>query len=123
MKHPIQPIETDAHGVLRFKQNKIVKHLLETHTNCDRNTITAMGFDDNDRRQFAQLTGYSLSGYGDLSYVRDEDYSAAVYMHKNVLDEKDARIAALETTLAELRQNVRALRKSFEEVFDLAGDD
>lgn len=26
MKHPIQPLEKDANGVLRFKQNAIVCH-------------------------------------------------------------------------------------------------
>jgi hypothetical protein len=125
MKHPIQPIEPDKIGVLRFKQNKIVRHLLDTHPNCNLNTIASMGpdFDDEDRRQLAQLIGYSVSGYGTLSYVRDEDYAAAAHMHDTGSDEKDARIAALEQTIAELRQKVRALREPFEEVFDFAGDD
>ncbi|HEY9661654.1 MAG TPA: hypothetical protein V6C65_24625, partial [Allocoleopsis sp.] len=36
--------------------------------------------------QFAQLIGYSLSGFGDLSYVSDETYAAASSMAN--IDEK-----------------------------------
>lgn len=123
MKHPIQPIEIAHDGAVRFKENKIVRHLLNTHPSCGLNELAAMEFDVEDMRQLAQLIGYSLSGYGTLSYVRDEDYSAAEQMRQNGLDERDARISALEQTIAELRQKVRALREPFEEVFDLAGDD
>ena len=59
----------------RFRENKIVSHLLETYT--DMNKIAMMDFSDEDRMQFAQLIGYSVSGYSDLSYVSDESYYAA----------------------------------------------
>ncbi len=36
-----------------------------------------MGFSDEDREQFAQLIGYSLNGFGELSYVSEETYEAA----------------------------------------------
>lgn len=32
---------------------------------------------DEDREQFAQLIGYSLSGFADLSYVSNKTYNAA----------------------------------------------
>lgn len=75
-KHPIQPLALDEHGVLRFKQNKIVRYLLD-NGGIDLNQIARLDFPDEDREQFAQLTGYSLSGFADLGYVSDETYDAA----------------------------------------------
>ena len=72
---PMQPIE-DAGGFLRFKANAIVQHLLSTHLSCDLNKLSRMDFTDEDRMQFAQLIGYSVGGYADLSYVSDESYEA-----------------------------------------------
>jgi hypothetical protein len=43
----------------------------------DMNQIARMNFDDEDRAQFAQLIGYSVSGYGDLSYASAESVAAA----------------------------------------------
>ena len=76
-KHPIQPIVTDEHGTLRFKTNKIVKFLLD-NGGFDMNDLSMMDFTDNDREQFAQLIGYSVSGFGSLRYVSDETYYKAV---------------------------------------------
>jgi len=74
---PIQPLIEDSHGVLRFKANQIVRHLLDTHPTCDMNKLALMDFSDDDRQQFAQLIGYSLCGYGELSYASDANYAAA----------------------------------------------
>ncbi len=112
MKNPIQPLAKDVHGVLRFKQNAIVRHLLDTHPACDMNRLARMDFTDDDRQQFAQLIGYSLSGYGDLqSYVDDHAYfTAAKIAESPELTEDKARIAALEDEVAELREAANALR-------------
>lgn len=70
--HPTQPLVADRHGVTRFKANKIVCFLLELtekHGLADMITIAQGEFSDDDRCQFAQLIGYSLSGYSELSYV------------------------------------------------------
>lgn len=75
-KHPIQPLETDAQGVIRFKANAIVQFLLETGP-YDLNDIASRSFSIEDQEQFAQLIGYSLSGFGDLHYVRNETWNAA----------------------------------------------
>ena len=75
-KHPRQPIVTDEHGVKRFKQNAIVRELLDRATAAkimDMNAIALMNFSDEDRQQFAQLIGYSVSGYSELSYVSEQD--------------------------------------------------
>lgn len=75
-KHPIQPLEKDKHGTTRFKANAIVRLLLDDGK-YDMNRLAMLPFSDEDREQFAQLIGYSLSGFGDLSYVSDETYEKA----------------------------------------------
>lgn len=68
MRHPIQPLQLDDKGVLRFKKNAIVEHLLD-NGGIDMNDLARKDFCREDREQFAQLVGYSLSGYADLWYV------------------------------------------------------
>lgn len=75
-RHPLQPLVTDDSGVVRFKSNAIVSKLLDDGP-FDMNALARMDFTQADREQFAQLIGYSLSGFGELSYVRDETYNAA----------------------------------------------
>ena len=67
-QHPRQPIIWDG-KVARFKENKIVRFLLDAGPN-NMNTLASMPFSREDREQFAQLIGYSVSGAGDLSYMR-----------------------------------------------------
>lgn len=75
----MQPIIKDERGVLRFKKNGLVDVLYEhgVNTGLGLNELHCMNFTDEDRQQFAQLIGYSVSGYGSLSYVTDEAYEAA----------------------------------------------
>jgi len=75
-QHPVQPLEKDPNGVLRFKENKIVRFLLD-NGGYDMNKLATMPFSQEDREQFAQLIGYSLGGFGELSYVSDETYKRA----------------------------------------------
>lgn len=84
MKQPIQPLFREPNGVLRFKENAIVRHLLDfgKEHGCGMNELAAMPFLREDRVQFAQLIGYSLGGFGELSYVRDDDYAAADKIYK-----------------------------------------
>jgi len=74
--HPLQPLVKDKQGVVRFKENAIVRFLLEAGS-IDLNQIGLMPFSDEDRVQFAQLIGYSLSGFGELPYVSDSDFEKA----------------------------------------------
>ncbi len=74
--HPIQPLLRDEHGTVRFKENAIVRYLLD-NGGIDLNKLATLPFSQNDREQFAQLIGYSLSGFGDLSYVSDRTYEKA----------------------------------------------
>lgn len=75
-QHPVQPLVTDSEGVLRFKANAIVRYLLDNGP-FNLNDLALLPFSNEDREQFAQLIGYSLSGFGDLSYVSDETYDRA----------------------------------------------
>ncbi len=106
MKHPIQPLEEDKHGTLRFKPNAIVSYLLD-RGGIDMNDLAVIDFAQEDREQFAQLIGYSLSGFGDLSYVSDATYDAADNMHEKGLTESDARIVYFEETLEEVQEGVK----------------
>lgn len=71
----MQPVEDDGHDVLRFKPNAIVRHLLD-HGGMDLNKLSELGFSASDWEQFSQLLGYSVSGFSELSYVRDETWEA-----------------------------------------------
>jgi hypothetical protein len=76
MQHPIQPLETDGNGTIRFKANAIVRFLLDAGP-FDMNKLFLMPFTVEDREQFAQLIGYSLSGFSELPYVTDATYDKA----------------------------------------------
>jgi len=53
MKHPTQPLEKDSHnGVLRFKENKIVRYLLDEGP-FDMNHLAGISFPQGDKEQFA----------------------------------------------------------------------
>jgi len=79
MTHPVQPLLRDPDGVIRFKPNAIVAYLLHVarRHGVDLNELAVMPFTQEDREQFAQLIGYSLSGFGELSYVSAETLARA----------------------------------------------
>jgi hypothetical protein len=109
MKHPIQPLEEGCDKVIRFKKNAIVKYLLEhaEKHGCNLNDLRDMGFSKEDHQQLAQLIGYSLGGYGDLSFVDAESYHAAVQMYETGTNENTARINYLQTELNAARTALR----------------
>lgn len=119
MTHPIQPLEKDERGTLRFKENKIVRYLLD-NGGLDLNHLARIQFPKEDREQFAQLIGYSLSGYGELSYVGDDTYGAAERMAQEGLSSDQARIAHLQEELDFLRS---ALVNPMARLFGIHPDD
>ena len=86
-KHPIQSVYKTQSGVIRFKENKIVQFLLDAGP-FDINQLAIKRFSDEDYEQFAQLIGYSVSGFGDLSYASDETVATADKMAEAALEEK-----------------------------------
>lgn len=74
--HPIQPVYVDPFGVHRFKKNAIVRYLLDKGP-FDLNHLALQDFSKEDHEQFAQLIGYSRSGFADLSYVSGRTWNRA----------------------------------------------
>jgi len=69
---PMQPIVLAEDNVIRFKPNKIVQALLDQNRGLDHldlNDIARMDFSQEDRMQFAQLIGFTVSGFGDEPYA------------------------------------------------------
>lgn len=64
----MQPLLRDEHGTVRFRENKIVRYLLDEGP-FDLQKLAVLPFDREDHEQFAQLIGYSVSGLGELPYV------------------------------------------------------
>lgn len=118
-EHPMQPLVSDQHGVVRFKRNAIVEHLLK-HGGIDLNAIARLPFDNRDREQFAQLIGYSVSGFGELGYARPDIVAAADRMAETGERADAARIAVLQQEIDALRD---ALREPMARLFAVHPDD
>lgn len=79
-KHPMQPVYFDRQRIIRFKPNKIVQYMLDAGRDAklfDLNKFALLPFDREDHVQLAQLIGYSVCGFGDLSYVPRATVAAA----------------------------------------------
>lgn len=74
-RHPIQPLEFADDGILRFKANAIVKHLVKNQL-IDLNELARMRFPRADWEQFNQLMGYSHSGAPVSDEIRDAAWAA-----------------------------------------------
>lgn len=111
---PIQPIHEG-----RFVPNRIVELLLETSTH-DLNTIACGNFTDQERIQFAQLIGYSVSGFGTLSYVDDDTYNAVELIADQEITQEQAEILSLRKTLDNIRTKLRAVVSA---AFRIDGED
>ena len=88
-KLPMQPIIMDKHGVARFKANNIVRWLLDTGPMGLSKIALNPGFTREDREQFAQLIGYSVSGFGDLSYTSEETVTKADKIVRAIREDTD----------------------------------
>lgn len=73
--HPNQPLVRDPEGVIRFKENAICRWLVDSGR-ANLNDLAHLPFSAEDHAQFAQLIGYSLGGWSELSYVTDAQYDA-----------------------------------------------
>ena len=68
----MQPIVI-VDGIARFKENAIVAFLAHGRMN----ELARLPFSREDHEQLAQLIGYSVSGFGDLSYASEETVAIA----------------------------------------------
>lgn len=79
LKHPRQPIGYAEDNIIRFKPNGIIRWMLEQGGQGKKfnlNDIAMQSFSVEDRVQFWQMLGYSVSGFGDLSFVPEEEVTA-----------------------------------------------
>lgn len=84
----MQPVYVDDNGTARFKKNALVRFLLDLGP-FDMNKLAMLpNISREDREQFLQLIGYSVYGFGELSYVREETYGAAILLAEKALKEK-----------------------------------
>lgn len=103
MSQPIQPLITDEQGVVRFKANGIVAHLLE-QGGISMNQLHMLDFSSEDWEQFNQLIGYSLSVWGTLQHTSNESWEAANLMLEQGHCSLQARLEAAEGELASFRE-------------------
>lgn len=100
--HPIQPLAADDHNVIRFKQNTIVRRLVDEY-GLNEIAVWEPQPSSEDWQQLAQLIGYSLDGYCSLSYVNDEAWAAAQGVSLGV-DQRDARIEYFRETIVKIKK-------------------
>lgn len=102
---PMQPVIRDDGGRVRFRENAIVRYIVDhaaevVHPGArtiDPDTgkpyhqgrlnlskLLLMNFPQEDLEQFAQLMGYSIAGYHELSYVSDESCAQASALAEKV---------------------------------------
>ncbi len=86
--YPAQPLVWDG-DVIRFRANRIVRFLLDAGP-FDMNQLAVMPFDREEYEQFAQLIGYSVSGFDDLSYASKEAIAAADIKADRMVQERQA---------------------------------
>lgn len=66
-KHPMQKMIRTNSGVVRFVENKIVVHLLETAPESLNALCARFQDSPEDYEQFMMLIGYTVSGFVDMS--------------------------------------------------------
>lgn len=119
MKNPIQPIVNDEHGTPRFKANAIVRYLLD-NGGLTMNDLARQQFTDDDRMQFVQLIGYSVSGGTGLSYFDDVTKDTVYTQMEEGTTEEQARIQVLEAKLKSIKE---LMRDGVAELYEIHPDD
>ena len=75
-KNPMKPIGYDQNNIVRFKANSVIQWLCG-EGKLDLNQMAIKQFPIEDQQQIAQLLGYSVCGYCDLSYATDKSKDEA----------------------------------------------
>jgi hypothetical protein len=111
LKLPIQPLYSDGQGVTRFMENGIVRWLIDWSSDrgMSMNDLARMRFGNEERQQFAQLIGYSLSGYSGLPYVTNEAFDEAAKAEVVMLDEESAKKKRTATKARDAKRAVSAV--------------
>jgi hypothetical protein len=120
---PLQPIEVDRHGVTRFVPNLIVQWLLDAGP-FDMNQIARLpGISAAHHEQLAQLIGYSVCGFCDLSYVSDEAAEKALAISDELIgcdqDEEPSEQDEVQDAELRLRESIGSALRMFRNIKDL----
>lgn len=108
--HPIQPLEIDAHGTLRFKENKIVRFLLDEYK-PGLNHLCQIATSE-DYCQLIQLIGYSHNGTTNMGSMSDEVWLTSQKMHESGKSELESRNEVL-------REQLESIKKAAEEAINV----
>ena len=89
----MQPIALDENGTARFRENDVVRWLTEEVIDLNKISIQCQlrDFDKYDVAQFWQMLGYSVSGYGDLSFIPKSIVQKADAKVSDLLDEESKK--------------------------------
>jgi hypothetical protein len=91
--HPMQPVQLDDKGVVRFRGNKIVSMLLQT-SKLDLNDLDMMMQEDivsqEDYTHLMQLIGYSVDGYAELDSSPEELVQVADTLAERLVPKRKA---------------------------------
>jgi hypothetical protein len=116
-KLPMQPVEFDDSGVLRFRGNKVVEYLFETRA-INLNTIPTRALPAEDVEQFWQMLGYSLSGYQDLSFIREETKRSLDVIRDDMLGVPPRAVEAFTRQVAVAFHRGQALARQAQELVE-----
>lgn len=88
-RHPLQPIVWDGEGTVRFQENPIIRFLQEFAASKgmglnELHMLRNSNWSKRDWSQFMQLLGYSVSGFGDLSFIPETDVHKADIRAENL---------------------------------------
>ena len=103
--HPIQPLEREPNGDLRFKRNAIVRHLFDVGK-LDLVELRRIDFREEDWEQLNQLLGFTLS----RAPVSEQVRRAAESMYNDGVSELEARYRTVCELLKRTRAELAALR-------------
>ncbi|MBZ9574589.1 hypothetical protein [Modicisalibacter sp. MOD 31.J] len=94
VRYPMQPIGLDPHGRPRFEPNPIVDYLACTVSDLNHLAVWCAenAVDPKYQEQLAQLIGYSVDGYGTLSYVSDESHERAAAQAERLVASREETI-------------------------------
>lgn len=101
----MQPILRTASGTIRFQRNAIVEYLLE-NGGIYLNILAELPFSQADREQFAQLIGYSVCGFHELSYVSDATANEASAAARIALELPDTQVVGCRDIGCEIHSGV-----------------
>lgn len=97
----------DKHGIVRFKENKIVSRMYDIMTDLYKSHAPVTSdYTDEDNEHFSQLIGVRWDDYKGLPFTTPETIAVADVMYREKISEDKARIKWLEKRVKELENQI-----------------